>query len=96
MKKTIRLNILFMVGVFLFIGKNAYAGYTSGFGIGSVHPDKYFNLVMSIVAVSGAILTVIAIKACKEGETHKDPNEGTEADESVKNFFKHEQEKPKE
>ena len=86
MKNTIWLNILFLVGVIIFIGKDAYAGYTSGFGL-PVYPDKYFNAVVSVVAVLGVILTVATFKAFKEGE--KVRRKRTESDESVQNFKKH-------
>ena len=95
MRNTIRLKILFLVGVFVFIGRNAYAGYTTGFGIGSVHPDKHFNVLMSIVVVMFVILMVTVFKAMKERETNKAPNEGAKSDESVRNFKKHYDEKTK-
>jgi len=92
MKNTIRLKILFLVGVFVFIGRNAYAyGYFMGINM----PNKYILPLVGVWVALAIIFFGIIFKAMKERETNKAPNEGAKSDESVRNFKKHYDEKTK-
>lgn len=91
MRNTIRLKILFLVGMFVFIGRNAFA-YTWISWPRPLTPELI--ILRNILAVICIVLVLIAIKAKKDGD--EDLKKGKDFDESVQNFKKHEQEKPKE
>ena len=83
--------ILFFIGTMVFNCKNVYA-YTWISWPRPLTPELI--ILRNILAVICVVLVLIAIKAKKDGD--EDLKKGKDFDESVQNFKKHEQEKPKE
>ena len=86
MKNIIRLKVLFLVGVFVFIGRDVYAQLWARI---PAHPDKYINVVRAVFTILFIVFVYFIYKVIKEKEMNKDSKEGAESDESVQNFKKH-------